>query len=379
MSSPQAPNSPARSQTSDSHANVRDAFAGLPALPALPVEGLGENPGVDNPLDWVPNSPAHLEKLDPQIGVFDAFAGLPELPIDNFGQFNNAGHHEQANDRDSHSIVRDAFATLPAVPNDNFGFDFGAVGPFNFDEHADFTGNHDNADFIPTDFELGLQRALASAQEHIGDFAPTFDEFNAHPPQVPDNSGPDGDFDPEQLLARFRSGALSPGQQAGAVDGMAEQNMDSVYRALMRENGFQPIQYASPVDAPVAKPTAMPSATPAAGPAAPPSNTLTEHNYVPIAWEPEYDEDEDPDTPMDPNTPVDPIIPVDPNAPPPPPPPQPIYPAFTAKFQTGPEARAYRKRNRVPRKSQAPDIERVKRYGRKSQHLPHWHCNIELI
>jgi hypothetical protein len=48
----------------------------------------------------------------------------------------------------------------------------------------------------------------------------------------------------------------------------------------------------------------------------------------------------------------------DPNAPPP------IYPPYAGRFITSEQARLHRKRTRVPPKSDATDIDRVKRYGR---------------
>jgi hypothetical protein len=49
--------------------------------------------------------------------------------------------------------------------------------------------------------------------------------------------------------------------------------------------------------------------------------------------------------------------------------PAPIYPAFMGYFQSGEEARRHRRRARIPPKSGAPDVDRVKRYGRKSNSL----------
>jgi hypothetical protein len=46
--------------------------------------------------------------------------------------------------------------------------------------------------------------------------------------------------------------------------------------------------------------------------------------------------------------------------------PLPIYPAYARHFTTSEQARSHRKRIRLPPKSQAPDVERVKRFGRKS-------------
>lgn len=45
--------------------------------------------------------------------------------------------------------------------------------------------------------------------------------------------------------------------------------------------------------------------------------------------------------------------------------PLPAYGAYTARFMTSESARAYRKRSRVSPKSNAPDVDRVKRFGRK--------------
>jgi hypothetical protein len=45
--------------------------------------------------------------------------------------------------------------------------------------------------------------------------------------------------------------------------------------------------------------------------------------------------------------------------------PRPIYGAYVGYFATSADARRHRKRIRVPPKSQAPDVERVKRFGRK--------------
>jgi hypothetical protein len=47
--------------------------------------------------------------------------------------------------------------------------------------------------------------------------------------------------------------------------------------------------------------------------------------------------------------------------------PPPIYPAYVGHFTTSEQARRYRKRARLPPKSHALDVERVRRYGRKSR------------
>jgi hypothetical protein len=51
---------------------------------------------------------------------------------------------------------------------------------------------------------------------------------------------------------------------------------------------------------------------------------------------------------------------VEPNAP------QPVYPMFVGHFKSGSEARKFRKRVRYPPKTNASDVQRVKRYGRTS-------------
>jgi hypothetical protein len=50
--------------------------------------------------------------------------------------------------------------------------------------------------------------------------------------------------------------------------------------------------------------------------------------------------------------------------------PQPVYPPYARLFTTAEQAKRHRRRSRVPAKSQAPDIERVKRYGRNSHFHP---------
>ncbi|KAG9187819.1 hypothetical protein G6011_05690 [Alternaria panax] len=347
MSSPHASNSPARSEKSDLHIDVRDALANLPALP---VEGLGEHDKVDHPSRHAPNSPARSDNSLPYTGVRDAFADLAEIPVNNSGQHNDAGHHEQADGHDSHSIVRDAFATLLPLPDNDFEYD--AFSHMDFG-HNDSTGNHNMAEYIPGDFEQALQLALGPTQPHKELSAPTINEFTAQPndePQVPGDGDSDDGEDPEHVAACILSGALSPGQQAGAISRISEHNMDRMYQDLMRSHGFRPVSFpaptAAPVDHVVAMPSAMLAVTPSVIPAAGPTTVLSgalldENNYAPIAWEPQPA--------------------VDPNAPPPP---RPLYPAYTGRFQSGPAARAYRKRNRIAPKSHASDVERVKRHGR---------------
>ncbi|CAN9280798.1 unnamed protein product [Alternaria alternata] len=346
MSSSHAPNSPARSENSDWHIDVNDAFANLPTLP---VEGLGEHDDISTPSLSAPYSPVLSESSPSYIGVRDVFADLPESSVDNSVQHNDAGHHEHADDHDSYSDVRDAFATVPAIPDNDLEHD--SFGHIDFG-HDDFDGHHNNADYIPDDFDQVLGLALGPTQDRNEASATMFNDFAAklndeYP--MPGNDDSDSEDDPQIVAARILSGALSPGQQAGAIGRMSELDMDKMYHDLMRSHGFRPVSSSAPtatlLDDVAAVPSNMPSGTPSAipvtGPTTIPSETLNENNYTPIAWKPQPD--------------------VDPNAPPPP---QPIYPAYTGQFQSGPAARAYRKRNRIAPKSLASDVERVKRYGR---------------
>ncbi|KAF1841421.1 uncharacterized protein K460DRAFT_291747 [Cucurbitaria berberidis CBS 394.84] len=45
--------------------------------------------------------------------------------------------------------------------------------------------------------------------------------------------------------------------------------------------------------------------------------------------------------------------------------PRPVYPAYTGYFMSAHDAKAYRKRIRITPKEHAPDVERVKQYGRQ--------------
>ena len=51
--------------------------------------------------------------------------------------------------------------------------------------------------------------------------------------------------------------------------------------------------------------------------------------------------------------------------------PRPIYPAYAGHFMGAQDAKMYRKRIRIAPKAHAPDVERVKRYGRK---YPRMNC-----
>ncbi|KAI4956388.1 hypothetical protein J4E91_000599 [Alternaria rosae] len=358
MSSPQAPNSPARPEAPDSRADGRNVS---PVLPDVPV---------DAPRNSTPTSPApRSEHLNSFNAVRDAFAGIPDLPVDDipelpafnpfepidsglhqeddglgdlsgfrfdgdFAQHKELGHNEQAKD---HGAVHDAFATSPVVPTNNLNLD---IGNMDFDHTLfdcnEFAGNQGNADFTATNLELSLQHTLASTQNQHGGSASTVEEHTAQAcnekPQVPKYSSSDAEFNFEEFCARFYSGELSPAQQVGIIDALAEKKMDAVYQDLMRAHGFQPMV-----------PTAVPS------------GALTEDNYLPLAWEPEVDEDGNEIMAIELNA----LMP-SPSFPPL----QPIYPAFSGRFKTGPAARAHRKRTRVPKKDGAPDVERVKRYGR---------------
>jgi hypothetical protein len=378
MSSPQAANSPARSAAPGSHLDGPDASTDIAGSP---VEGNGD--GTSN---QTTNSPApRPEHPDLYNAVRDASGGVSELPTNNSSQSNilnpfdqhiDAGHHyqddafgdvsgfrfddfgqhEQANGHENCNAVHDAFAALSAVPANDLNFDH---NPF---DQSEFTSNHNNADITPKNLELSLQRALGPTQNQDGNLSPKFEERTADAcnkkPQAPVNAAADGEFNFEKFRAQFLFGELSPDQQTAAVGALAERTMDAVYHDLMRSHGFQPIPYLDPATDPLNNPHVMPLVKPFGTFVDP---FLTEANYLPVVFEPDMVEEADPDA--------------DPNVPPPPPL-RPIYPAFTGRFTSGPAARAYRKRNRVPRKDRAPDVERVKRFGRKSQHLHYFPPNI---
>ncbi|KAF1838493.1 hypothetical protein BDW02DRAFT_483953, partial [Decorospora gaudefroyi] len=107
-----------------------------------------------------------------------------------------------------------------------------------------------------------------------------------------------------------------------------ELKLEELYQATMTGYGFQPVTTA--YDAPF------------------PIESLNEDNYQPL---------------------VEDVVPLVGNAhgSNAAPPPQPRYPPYSGRFQTAQEAKTHRKRMRVPAKSNAPDIERVKRSGR-----PYW-------
>ena len=378
MSSPQAPDSPARSEAPDSGAGGRNVSTVLPDVPA--------DAPIDVPGKLTPTSPAprseHSNSFD---AVHDAFVGIPDLPVDgnpelsafnpfqsidsglhqqgdglgdlsgfqfdaDFAQHQDLGHNEQANvHANDHGAVHDAFATLATASTNHL--DFG-IGNMDFDNTAfdcnELTGNQDNADFTATNSELSLQHTLVLTQTQDGGCVSTVEEHTTQAcnekPQVPKYSSSDAEFNFEKFCARFHSGELSPAQQVKAVAALTAKKKDAVYQDLMRSFGFQPAKPRAPV----------------------PEGALTEDNYLPIPWEPEIDEDGYE------------IIPIEFQAPEPDPeyPPfEPIYPAFSGRFKTGAAARAYRKRARVAKKGPAPDVERVKKYGRKSQHI-HYCSNV---
>ncbi|KAI4929734.1 uncharacterized protein J4E92_005400 [Alternaria infectoria] len=279
----------------------------------------------------------------------DGLGDLSGFQFDaDFAQHQDLGHNEQANNHaNDHAAIHDAFATLAAASTNNLDFD---IGNMDFDhglfDSNEFTGNQDNTNFTDTNSELSLQHTLASTQTQYGGCASTIEEQTAQAcnekPQAPKYSSSDAEFNFEEFCARFHSGELSPAQQAAAIAALSGKKKNAVYQDLMRSFGFQPAKPRAPV----------------------PEGALTEDNYLPIPWEPEIDEDGYE------------IIPIEFDAPEPDPSdPQPIYPAFSGRFKTGAAARAYRKRARVPKKGPAPDVERVKKYGRKSQHI-HYCSNM---
>ncbi|KAI4637477.1 hypothetical protein J4E83_000293 [Alternaria metachromatica] len=328
MSSPQTPHSPARSEAPD--AGGADGRNVSTVLPDVPVDGNPELPAF-NPFEPIDSG---LHQQDDGLGDLSGF----QFDSD-FAQHQDLGHNDQANDQaDNHGAVHDAFATLATASTNNL--DFG-IGKMDFDNTAfdcnEFTGNQDNADFTATKSELSLQHTLASTQTQDGGCVSTIEEHTTQAcnekPRVPKYSSSDAEFNFEEFCARFHSGELSPAQQVKAVAALSAKKKNAVYQDLMRSFGFQPAKPRAPV----------------------PEGALTEDNYLPIPWEPEVDEDGYEIIPIEFQA-----LEPDPEYPPF----QPIYPAFSGRFKTGAAARAYRKRARVPKKGPAPDVERVKKYGR---------------
>jgi hypothetical protein len=134
---------------------------------------------------------------------------------------------------------------------------------------------------------------------------------------APDNSHPETEHDYVEVVNLMNSNAFSQDQKQSFMNNYATSQLDRLYAAHMAVCGFQRVTIA------------FPSAT----------DNVTEDTYLPL----------------DPNNGASP----DPRAP------RPLYPAYTGHFRTAQAASTHRKRTRVAPKSNAPDIDRVKRYGRK--------------
>jgi hypothetical protein len=136
-----------------------------------------------------------------------------------------------------------------------------------------------------------------------------------------DNSIPETGDDYVEVVNLMNSEAYEQAQKQSYMASYATSQLDRLYAAHMAACGFQRVTVAH----------TFPSATN--------GDNVTEDTYLPL----------------DPNNGSSP----DPRAP------RPLYPAYTGHFRTAQAASTHRKRTRVAPKSNAPDIDRVKRYGRK--------------
>jgi hypothetical protein len=143
---------------------------------------------------------------------------------------------------------------------------------------------------------------------------------SSNPPALSndDNSNSETELDYPGIVALMNSDSYDQDQKRLYLNNLSTSHLDGYYVAHMAACGFQRITVAHI-----------------------PSNILTEDTYLPL------DSNDDNSSAPDPRAP------------------RPLYPAYTTHFRTAQAARTYRKRTRVAPKSNAPDIDRVKRYGRK--------------
>jgi hypothetical protein len=149
------------------------------------------------------------------------------------------------------------------------------------------------------------------------------DYDNTTQPKSDDNDAPNTsdsqtEHDYAGIVSLMNSPSYSQDQKHTFLDNHTTNQLDRYYAAHMNACGLRRFT----------RSYTIPSAT----------DNITEDNYLPL----------------DPNDGASPY----PHAPPP------LYPAYTGHFRTAQAASTYRKRTRVAPKSNAPDVERVKRYGR---------------
>ncbi|KNG44239.1 hypothetical protein DDE82_007088 [Stemphylium lycopersici] len=346
-----------------------------------------------------PNPFAQSDNLDHLFGSADGeFLDPAALPFDPFDGFESieAGEHAQFSE---HIDFNDATFNETFDINNISGFsdaDLKASTDFENQHNPNlFYGDNSNyaTPFI-TDTQQDQKESLGFSVDCIT--SQTGDGDSDNGTEASHHSGSSSEHGSDDHASPAPINILNPGQPLPDVANMSVPEMDRLYLKLMRHHGFQPIQRrtsgpaaqvplpasapattTAPLPAPVSASTSasvpalarsraatIATVTPAtdfaipapvttiatAGfnlPAPPPphapiytngNSTLTEQNYHPLTQEG--------------------ILPADPQAP------RPIYPAYTGHFATGQEARQHRKRRRIAPKSSAPDLERVKRYGR---------------
>jgi hypothetical protein len=149
----------------------------------------------------------------------------------------------------------------------------------------------------------------------------------------------------KHLTAILIKPSLNESEKLKIVRSFPAPVLDDIYLQVKpREGPFLPSPSPPPTSAPRSRsapsrsvPASEHTLSPPAYYASEPG--LTEANYLPLI---EHDESS-----------------TDPSAP------APLYPAYAGHFQSAEHARRHRKRSRMPPKSGAPDVDRVKRYGRK--------------
>jgi hypothetical protein len=138
------------------------------------------------------------------------------------------------------------------------------------------------------------------------------------------STDPSNAFDYATVTRTMKCRTLDQKEKLYILQDMPENELNKLYNECIAAYGLEPPYMASTTT------TTAPSAI----------EDINESNYRPL-----NPDDEAPSP--------------DPNAPPP------LYPAYTGHFRTAQDAKRHRQRTRVAPKSKAPDIERVRRYGRK--------------
>ena len=180
--------------------------------------------------------------------------------------------------------------------------------------------DHDCSNVSPTDNEA-VHKGAGNQLSHVPSFRSTSGETPS-----PDSRELEAQNISEHLSALMKSPSLSEEQKLAILTSFPASVLGQVYERHVAAHG--PPQ----VLASTTRPQSF--------------DSISEDTYLPLAEH---------------------IVPSpNPEAPPP------IYPGYAGHFTTSEQARRYRKRARLPPKAQAPDVARVRRYGRKSS------CNLTV-